>query len=297
MRIQEPLSRAPLTQRREYTYIGRDGICRTEQEQVLCELHMKVQVSHADSFSVVCIPEYLPELILGRLLTSGLISSADDVEEIRIDSSLKTADAILKEPLPAVNAPEPPAPIPWSPSQIFSLADRFSGGMPLHSQTFATHSCFLAREDRSFSNARISAVIMPSIKQSAMRCAAGSAWIMYSLLQRQGSRRHGPESDPGRHSCVCQQGFPHCRSRQSGPAVPSDPDLRGKAGPDEAVRGRSMDIASIRNAAISSGAFRFRSGASMSGSSSGRRSVATAQSPSLHTLFPELPLRITSIFG
>ena len=113
MRIQEPLSRAPLTQRREYTYIGRDGICRTEQEQVLCELHMKVQVSHAYSFSVVCIPEYLPELILGRLLTSGLISSADDVEEIRIDSSLKTADAILKEPLPAVNAPEPPAPIPW----------------------------------------------------------------------------------------------------------------------------------------------------------------------------------------
>ena len=148
MRIQEPLSRAPLTQRREYTYIGRDGICRTEQEQVLCELHMKVQVSHAYSFSVVCIPEYLPELILGRLLTSGLISSADDVEEIRIDSSLKTADAILKEPLPGVNGPVPPAAIPLFPSHIVSLADRFSGGMPLHSQTFATHSCFLAREDR-----------------------------------------------------------------------------------------------------------------------------------------------------
>ena len=148
MRIQEPLSKAPLTETCKYTYIGRDEICRTEQEQVLCELHMKVQISHMNAVTAVCSPEYLPELILGRLLTDGLISSADEVEEVRIDGSLKTADVVLKEPLPSVKAPEPLTPIPWSPSQIFSLADHFSDGMPLHSQTFATHSCFLAREGR-----------------------------------------------------------------------------------------------------------------------------------------------------
>ena len=148
MRIQEPLSKTFLTETCEYTYIGRDEICRPEQEPVLCELHMKVRVSRTDSFSAVCIPEYLPELILGRLLTDGPISSADDVEQIRVHDDLKTADAILKEPRPAVKAPETLTPIWWAPSQIFSLADHFSDGMPLHSQTFATHSCFLAREGR-----------------------------------------------------------------------------------------------------------------------------------------------------
>ena len=38
------------------------------------------------------------------------------------------------------------APISWKASQIFDLADRFHAGMPLHGQTFATHSCFLAKD-------------------------------------------------------------------------------------------------------------------------------------------------------
>ena len=41
---------------------------------------------------------------------------------------------------------KPVAPIPWKASQIFDLADRFHAGMPLHGQTFATHSCLLAKD-------------------------------------------------------------------------------------------------------------------------------------------------------
>lgn len=42
----------------------------------------------------------------------------------------------------------PVHPIPWKADWIFSLADRFAAGMPLHGQTWCTHSGFLAQEDR-----------------------------------------------------------------------------------------------------------------------------------------------------
>ena len=37
-------------------------------------------------------------------------------------------------------------PISWRAEQVFDLADRFHAGMPLHGQTWATHSCFLAKD-------------------------------------------------------------------------------------------------------------------------------------------------------
>ena len=37
-------------------------------------------------------------------------------------------------------------PISWKAEQVFDLADRFHAGMPLHGQTWATHSCFLAKD-------------------------------------------------------------------------------------------------------------------------------------------------------
>ena len=38
----------------------------------------------------------------------------------------------------------PVTPVPWKKQWIFDLADCFANGTPLHSQTWATHSCFLA---------------------------------------------------------------------------------------------------------------------------------------------------------
>ncbi|MBD9163070.1 MAG: hypothetical protein EGP80_03830 [Blautia wexlerae] len=38
----------------------------------------------------------------------------------------------------------PVTPVPWKKQWIFDLADCFANGTPLHRQTWATHSCFLA---------------------------------------------------------------------------------------------------------------------------------------------------------
>jgi FdhD protein len=38
-----------------------------------------------------------------------------------------------------------PAPPVWRPEDVFALAARFRQGMPIHSATGATHSCFLMR--------------------------------------------------------------------------------------------------------------------------------------------------------
>lgn len=155
-----------------YTYIGRDGACHETSEPVLTEHLMDVYINDRLTMKLICIPQYLTELILGRLLTEGMIRSAKDVEQIYICEYGSRARVILHGSSPAASSdyvettpscctgnhilngyflnhtqPEPVAPIPWEASQIFALADRFAEGMPLHGQTFATHSCFLACKD------------------------------------------------------------------------------------------------------------------------------------------------------
>lgn len=155
-----------------YQYIGRDGVCREEEEPVLSEHLMDVYVNDRLTMKLICIPEFLTELVLGRLLTEGMIRSAEDVEQIYICEYGSRARVLIKEAADKVSRDfvevtpscctgnhilnnyflnrEKPAPVtsvPWKTAQIFSLADRFAQGMPLHGKTWATHSCFLAQGD------------------------------------------------------------------------------------------------------------------------------------------------------
>lgn len=153
-----------------YQYIGRDGVCRKESEPVLKEHLIDVYINEQLTMKLICIPQFLTELVLGRLLTEGIICSAEDAEQIYICESGSRARVHLKENsrkrekdyievTPScctgnhilndyfVTNTEvcPVVPIPWKASHIFALADRFGEGMPLHGQTWATHSCFLAQ--------------------------------------------------------------------------------------------------------------------------------------------------------
>lgn len=153
-------------------YIGRDGSFREESGPVLREHLMDVYVNDRLTMKLICIPEFLAELVLGRLLTEGMIRSAEDVEQIYICEYGTRARILIKEPVSKIShdfvevTPScctgnhilnnyflnhtkigPVIPIPWKASQIFALADRFAEGMPLHGKTWATHSCFLAKGD------------------------------------------------------------------------------------------------------------------------------------------------------
>ncbi|MDO5424599.1 MAG: formate dehydrogenase accessory sulfurtransferase FdhD [Eubacteriales bacterium] len=156
-----------------YQFIGRNGETFEETEPILEEHLIDVYINDQLTMKLVCIPEYLTELILGRLYTENIIHSTADVEQLYIcefgkrarvmlktTAAPKTADyvettptcctgnRILNDYFQHSEALRPVTPIPWKASWIFDLADRFAAGMPLHSQTWATHSCFLAREDK-----------------------------------------------------------------------------------------------------------------------------------------------------
>ena len=195
MYINEQYHDLPLLSQETYTYIGREGERRTDSEPVLEEHVIDVYINDRLTMKLICIPQFLTELVLGRLLTEGIIETVKDVEQIYIcehglrarvmlrgnkgenetlqatvvDShpqagrvalddgasresftettpSCCTGNHILNDYFLTGKPAKPVTPISWKADQVFDLADRFHAGMPLHSQTFATHSCFLAKD-------------------------------------------------------------------------------------------------------------------------------------------------------
>jgi FdhD protein len=194
----------------EYREVCSDGQTAIKKRSVLVEHVIDIYINHILTMKLICIPTMLTELVLGRLLTEGMISSAEDVEEIYIcrygkqafvtlrtgqetevhpndhrepafeslaardeksyeqviaieeKSTLSNREAsskyiettpscctgnrvlndyFIKElPRKKIQA------IRWKAEWIYALSKRFEEGMPLHSKTGATHSCFLMKE-------------------------------------------------------------------------------------------------------------------------------------------------------
>ena len=145
MHTEEHSENIPLLTPTPYQYIGRDGQRRSEREPVLGEHCMEICIDGQAAARLVCIPQFLTELAYGFLRTEGYIRSQADVAQLTVCEQGRRADVLLKEKSKGPREISPVAPIPWETDHIFSLADRFAAGMPLHRETFATHSCFLAR--------------------------------------------------------------------------------------------------------------------------------------------------------
>ena len=173
MYINEQYHDLPLLEVQKYQYIGRDGQPIPKEEQVLNEHLIDVYLNDQLTMKLICLPQHLTELVLGRLLTEQVIHSVDDIESIyiceygkRAKVHLKAASAvtrsdyveitptcctgnhILNDYFVSAREPIPVTPINWKPEWIFHMADTFAEGMPLHGITFATHSCLLAHEDQ-----------------------------------------------------------------------------------------------------------------------------------------------------
>ncbi|MDO5336965.1 MAG: formate dehydrogenase accessory sulfurtransferase FdhD [Eubacteriales bacterium] len=148
MHTNEQNRHTALTECLSYTYIGRDGTICQKEDPVLTEHSLDVYINENLTLNLTCIPEYLYELVLGRLFTEGKIQNAEDVKSLCICESGRRANAVLARELSlsGCQSLRPVTPIPWKADWIFCLADCFADGMPLHGQTFATHSCFLAQE-------------------------------------------------------------------------------------------------------------------------------------------------------
>ena len=144
MEIHNHFPNQPLTRLIKHRFIGRDGEILEQTESVLREHGIHVCVNGMLKMDLVCLPQFLPELILGHLVTEGYLHSSGEAESITIDETGAQAEVVLKNLTPPDAMPDV-TPIPWHRDWVFALADRFAAGMPVHEQTFATHSCFLAR--------------------------------------------------------------------------------------------------------------------------------------------------------
>lgn len=141
-----------------------DGTERT----LAAEHAAAILVNEQPAFRVVCTPELLPQLALGRLLTEGWITAADEVERVAVCAQGLKISVQLCHPLAAAEqagqevpscctdnltlaspvqlpplAPVPQREIPaaW----VDALADAMGQGLPLYRATHAVHSCLLLR--------------------------------------------------------------------------------------------------------------------------------------------------------
>lgn len=144
-----------------------DGTERT----LAAEHAAAILVNEQPAFRVVCTPELLPQLALGRLLTEGWINSADEVERVAVCAQGLKISVQLRHPLAAAEqagqevpscctdnltlaspvqlpplAPVPQREIPaaW----VDALADAMGQGLPFYRATHAVHSCLLLRAGR-----------------------------------------------------------------------------------------------------------------------------------------------------
>lgn len=173
MQINDQYRQKELTEESRYFFAERNGKQEEEQGQVLLEHLLEVYVNKVLTMKLICIPQFLPELVLGRLFTGGIIRSIEEVDSVYIGESgnrakvllnhlnkqtekgyvetittCGTGNRILNECFvghPYMTAVQP---IPWKSSWIFHLADEFEKDTPLHRMTMATHSCYLARGEQ-----------------------------------------------------------------------------------------------------------------------------------------------------
>ena len=142
--------------------------CVTIPRKVLVEHALEVTVNTVPTMRVVCTPDHLVDLVVGRLYTEGIVRGIDDIEEIYLSEQGTCASVQLScchadfsrqgiETVPSCctgnrvynhyfNNDERPAnvePIPWKAEWVFAAARAFAEDSPLHRATTGTHSCYL----------------------------------------------------------------------------------------------------------------------------------------------------------
>ena len=139
--------------------------------ELIQEHSIEVLINEAPAMRLTCTPEHLDELVVGRLLTEGLIASIDDIVSLYICDQGLRARVFLKDGAGAqLHAREEAdvatcctdnrvllqriaqtlpvlQPIAWNEMQIQRLSACIRESVPLYERTHAVHSCFLGCED------------------------------------------------------------------------------------------------------------------------------------------------------
>ena len=139
---------------------------------VAVEHFMDVYVNDLLTMKLVCSPCALPELVLGRLYSEGMITSLADVTQLYLcqygsrarvtlnrqpqaarqedfvetTGTCCTGNHVLNDVFRTGEAPKPVVPIAWEPEWFYRAASLIREGTELFNATHGVHSCYLIRK-------------------------------------------------------------------------------------------------------------------------------------------------------
>lgn len=168
MRVIVPKELEMATEQHMATHFSSRGQSFRYPDDLVAEHTMEIYLNDTPAYEVVCSPTDLPELVLGRLLSNGVIQSTDEVELLYLCENGLRAKVYLPKWEPATEHPgveqvstcctgnrtiadlfrnqTPPRhlrPIAYEQRWIFCLAEAMKEDMPLYAATHGTHSCLL----------------------------------------------------------------------------------------------------------------------------------------------------------
>ena len=168
MRVIVPKELEMATEQHMATHFSSRGQSFRYPDDLVAEHTMEIYLNDTPAYEVVCSPTDLPELVLGRLLSNGVIQSTDEVELLYLCENGLRAKVYLPKWEPATEHPgveqvstcctgnrtiadlfrnqAPPRhlrPIAYEQRWIFRLAEAMKEDMPLYAATHGTHSCLL----------------------------------------------------------------------------------------------------------------------------------------------------------
>ena len=150
---------------------GNEAAAQAEST-VAVEHLMDVYVNETLTMKLVCSPSALPELVLGRLYSEGMITSLADVTQLYLcqygsrarvtlnrqpqakwqedfvetTGTCCTGNHVLNDVFRTGEAPKPVVPIAWEPEWFYHAASLIREGTELFNATHGVHSCYLIRK-------------------------------------------------------------------------------------------------------------------------------------------------------
>jgi len=121
-----------------------------KEDSVMVEFALQIRVNGSIITSMPCTPASLEELVIGFLFGEGMIGSADDITEIRMDEDKGVADVhVAADPLPDyTDLPPLPAGFTIPASRLLEQVGIFNQKSGLFASTGGAHSCCLCAGGR-----------------------------------------------------------------------------------------------------------------------------------------------------
>lgn len=146
-----------------------DGTVSFREFEIVTEHYIDLYINNCLAAKMVCSPEFLVELVVGRMTAERIISSCEEIVELSISKDAKRADVTLADDTflhecmtretttSSANhvflrkrdemSLDKLQDVVYESSWIFNLVNEFSKGSKVHKVTKGAHSCMLAVED------------------------------------------------------------------------------------------------------------------------------------------------------